>query len=717
MSDSIPTNNGTEDAPDLKSAPSEEATDRDTPIAESSNVGPSSPRTGADGSSPAEGDSAMERPSEGKSLGGVSSSDEAMNADPDLGSVPGQAGRTPVEHIPPDAPVRPPRLPRPGISRAITSVAALAMAATVAVLATYVVMHWEVKRAIQSSLLQPAPSPVAKSTAAPTPGSASNSPASSAAIEGPRVALVIGNGDYRYVPRLANPRNDARLIASQLRHLGFTLVGGDAQLDLDQPALERALEEFSRQLQGSSVALFYYAGHGLALSGENYLVPTTANPERESDVKLQMVDAQVILDQMQDAGARLNIVILDACRNNPFGGRGLRAVTGGLAPMQAPQGTLIAYATQPGAVASDGKGPDSPYSTALSQELAEPGIEFRDAFNQVGLKVTKVTGGVQQPWTANSPIDGHFYFAGAPAAAPSAEATIAASPPPGEDAEIVFWQSVENSKQAQDFEAYLQQYPTGKFSALARARLAELSSASPSATITAPAAGEVATNNNAKLLPASQTSPTAGPHRGNGSRHRQQIASIETPAPPRPMPNRALSRNLSDYLHHNRLPYVEALVLSDQTGEPTKLILSGRVRTDMGKRDAESKARDYLDAPDITIRNGIILDQQLASKTSANPSAEEVPGTVTNRRLSDNSCLNQCEQIYNNCSSACQTQDTGSSIAAIGGAVGSLIAGNSAGVTAVVPTVLQGDYQVCANACETHKNTCTQLCGLKSSQQ
>jgi len=105
--------------------------------------------------------------------------------------------------------------------------------------------------------------------------------------------------------------------------------------------VERVLQEFSEQLQGASVALFYYAGHGLQLGGENYLVPTSANPQRESDVKLQMVDAQVILDQMQDASARLNILILDGCRNNPFGGRGLRAVGGGLAQMQASEGTLI----------------------------------------------------------------------------------------------------------------------------------------------------------------------------------------------------------------------------------------------------------------------------------------------------------------------------------------------------------------------------------------
>ena len=175
-----------------------------------------------------------------------------------------------------------------------------------------------------------------------------------------RVALVIGNSAYQNVTRLDNPRNDAALMAETLASLGFTLVGGRAQLDLDKPAMDIAVQSFGRQVQGADVALFYYAGHGVQVSGANYLVPVSANATREADVDFQMLDVNLVLRQMQGSGTRLNMVILDACRNNPFGGRGLRAADGGLAQMRAPEGTLISYATQPGNVAQDGSDGHSP---------------------------------------------------------------------------------------------------------------------------------------------------------------------------------------------------------------------------------------------------------------------------------------------------------------------------------------------------------------------
>jgi uncharacterized caspase-like protein len=181
-----------------------------------------------------------------------------------------------------------------------------------------------------------------------------------------RVALVIGNSAYRNVPSLANPTNDAKLMADTLRALGFKLVGGGAQLDLDKPGFDRAVQSFGQELQGAEVALFYYAGHGVQVRGGNYLVPVNANPTRESDVDFQMLDANLVLRQMESSGTRLNLVILDACRNNPFGGRGLRSTTGGLAQMQAPEGTLISFATQPGNVAVDGNDGHSPFTKALA---------------------------------------------------------------------------------------------------------------------------------------------------------------------------------------------------------------------------------------------------------------------------------------------------------------------------------------------------------------
>lgn len=230
--------------------------------------------------------------------------------------------------------------------------------------------------------------------------------------KGSRVALVVGNSGYRNVGRLANPANDARLIARTLQQLGFELVGGGPQLDLEKARFDRAVQEFGRAIPGASAALFYYAGHGLQVQGANWLVPVDANPTRAQDLDFQMVDADLVLRQMDGAGTKLNIIILDACRNNPFASRGLRGMEGGLAAMHAPEGSMIAYATEPGHVAADGSGADSPYSAALANSLRQPGLGIFDTFNQVGLEVEQTTGGAQKPWVSNSAIKGHFCFAG-----------------------------------------------------------------------------------------------------------------------------------------------------------------------------------------------------------------------------------------------------------------------------------------------------------------
>jgi hypothetical protein len=240
-----------------------------------------------------------------------------------------------------------------------------------------------------------------------------------------RIALVVGNSAYQNIARLDNPRNDAALMADTLQSLGFDLVGGHAQLDLDKPSLDNAVQNFGRQVQGADVALFYYAGHGVQVSGANYLVPVNANPTREADVDFQMVDINLVLRQMQGSGTRLNMVILDACRNNPFGARGLRSSEGGLAQMRAPEGTLISYATQPGSVAQDGSDGHSPYTKALAATIKRAGLDIFQTFNQVGLAVKRETGGAQQPWVSSSPIDGTFYFV---APAPTAAPPIATAP-------------------------------------------------------------------------------------------------------------------------------------------------------------------------------------------------------------------------------------------------------------------------------------------------
>jgi hypothetical protein len=244
-----------------------------------------------------------------------------------------------------------------------------------------------------------------------------------------RIALVVGNSAYKNITPLDNPSKDASLMAETLSSLGFTLVGGRAQLDLDKGAMDNAVQSFGRQVQGADVALFYYAGHGVQVAGANFLVPVGANPTREADVDFQMTDVNLVLRQMQGSGTRLNLVILDACRNNPFGARGLRASDGGLAQMRAPEGTLISYATQPGNVAQDGMDGHSPYTKALATTIKQSGLDIFQTFNQVGLAVKRATSGAQQPWVSSSPIDGTFYFV--PPAAQGTGPQVAAVTQPG----------------------------------------------------------------------------------------------------------------------------------------------------------------------------------------------------------------------------------------------------------------------------------------------
>jgi uncharacterized caspase-like protein len=245
-----------------------------------------------------------------------------------------------------------------------------------------------------------------------------------------RIALVVGNSAYQNVSPLPNPTNDARQVADTLIRLGFRLVGGGAQIDLDKARFDLAVQAFGRQLLGADVGLFYYAGHGIQVRGTNYLVPISANPTREADVDFQMVDVGLVLKQMEGSGTKLNVVMLDACRNNPFGGRGLRTTDGGLAQIRAPEGTLLSYATQPGNVALDGDDGHSPYTRAVVETMQRPGLDVLQAFNQVGLAVKRATGGSQQPWVSSSPIDGTFYFASALPTTIAPPALAAAPPAP-----------------------------------------------------------------------------------------------------------------------------------------------------------------------------------------------------------------------------------------------------------------------------------------------
>ena len=223
-----------------------------------------------------------------------------------------------------------------------------------------------------------------------------------------RSALVIGNGAYAAAP-LRNPVNDARDVAAKLRSLGFAVTLGE---NWTQRQMENGIRAFGDQLRRGGVGLFYYAGHGVQVGGRNYLIPVDARIETESDVAFESVDAGRAFGKMEDAGNGFNIVILDACRNNPFG-RGFRDAQQGLAQVTAPTGSFIAYATAPGSVASDGSGRNGTYTSALLEALDHPGLKVEDLFKRVRERVARETASQQVPWDSSSLV-GDFYFVGGP---------------------------------------------------------------------------------------------------------------------------------------------------------------------------------------------------------------------------------------------------------------------------------------------------------------
>lgn len=218
-----------------------------------------------------------------------------------------------------------------------------------------------------------------------------------------RTALVIGNGAYSSGP-LKNPVNDATDMAAALKKAGFTVsLKKNAKLQ----EMEEAIEGFGNSLKRGGVGLFYFAGHGVQVNGINYLLPIGAKINKESDVKYQAVDANRILDEMASANNGLNIVLLDACRDNPFA-KSFRSASRGLAIVSsAPTGTFISYSTGPGQVARDGEGRNSPYTGALLHYMREPGIPITDMFMKVRQKLRRETG--QVPWELSS-LEGKFFF-------------------------------------------------------------------------------------------------------------------------------------------------------------------------------------------------------------------------------------------------------------------------------------------------------------------
>lgn len=294
-----------------------------------------------------------------------------------------------------------------------------------------------------------------------------------------RIALVIGNGDYsgKVLARLANPTNDAALIADTLERAGFdvTLV-----MNADLRTMKRAVSGFAKRLSTSpdAMAFFYFSGHGFQANNLNYLAPLKADLRDEIDAEFEAMSVDWVLAKLQAAHDGANIVVLDACRNTAFS----RGTGRGLAMMgRTPPGSFISYATAPGSLAADGTGLNSPYSAAIAREITRPGLRIEQAFKNVRRAVVRQTGGAQVPWD-------HSSLTGDIVLVPDGAAPM--TTPEGSDApealiELQFWNDAKERGTPAAIQAYLDRYPDGAFAALARERLQTLPAGGDTAAIQA----------------------------------------------------------------------------------------------------------------------------------------------------------------------------------------------------------------------------------------
>lgn len=282
-----------------------------------------------------------------------------------------------------------------------------------------------------------------------------------------RTALIIGNSDYATSP-LDNPVNDAQDIAAILQKQKFHIT---LLTNATQKEMETEIYKFGKRLnKKSGVGLFYFAGHGMQINGANYLIPVDAAVESASDVKYEAINAGRVLGKMEDADNELNIVILDACRNNPFS-RSFRSAAQGLAQMDAPTGSIIAYATAPGSVAADGSGRNGVYTKNLIVRMQEPGLSIEQVFKNVRKDVVVQTSSKQVPWESSS-LTGNFFFV---------DGNVEIIQEPRQDAvsrsrkaDQAMWLLVAESSEPSDVERYLSEFPDGTYSTVAQLKLEQL---------------------------------------------------------------------------------------------------------------------------------------------------------------------------------------------------------------------------------------------------
>ena len=291
-----------------------------------------------------------------------------------------------------------------------------------------------------------------------------------------RIALVIGNAAYEHAPGLANPLNDANDIGAALGRLGFKVTKLE---NADYDGMRRGLRAFTRASSTSEIALVFYAGHGIEVDKRNFLIPVDARLLSDREVEFETVSMDLVSRAVEGASG-LGLVILDACRDNPFAAAmkrsgAKRSIGRGLARVEPSGETLVAYAAKGGSVAADGEGRNSPYSTALLAHVEEPGLEVGLMFRKVRDAVLKVTGGQQEPFVYGSLSSKGFYFSTAPVTVPGKSVSGGEVKGTAKSDEQLFWESVRGSRDPADVEAYLKQFPEGVFAALARNWLKRLS--------------------------------------------------------------------------------------------------------------------------------------------------------------------------------------------------------------------------------------------------
>ncbi len=295
-----------------------------------------------------------------------------------------------------------------------------------------------------------------------------------------RVALVVGNASYEHTTALRNPANDARDMAAKLKRLGFDVTTG---IDLTEDKFAETLNTYFDKLKGAEAAVLFYAGHGLQFQNTNYLIPVDARLKNQFQVKGETISLSDIVAQME-AQSPVNLVFLDACRNNPLTDKLQRSLTSrgrnltldrGLARVKSSaKDTLIAFAAAPGAVASDGKGRNSPFTAALLKHIESPGVEVEVMLKRVTAEVRNATDQGQEPERL-SKLTTEFYFnpkepvSAAKVAATRVDATTAA--------DLAFWNAIQTSRDISEFQAYLKKFPNGQFAELVRTRMAKLQSA------------------------------------------------------------------------------------------------------------------------------------------------------------------------------------------------------------------------------------------------